>query len=296
MEARHLFVKGVDGNGIFYRLEDFLVYFTITGVIVREMGLTVLAFCPMFNHVHFLLDSASLAVCRQFIQRIALFFVKEYNDEYRRTGALFKRHFGSSLKKGVKIIMGCIAYIFNNPVAGKLFGKAWEYKWNLLAYYRNDHPFSKKVRRKGCRAPMRRALLKVDYAWSKGQYLSYGMLKSILEELNQEEIRQITDYIISKYNFLSYKSLEILYGSYEKLCLAVEANAGSEYELTDEYGDHSCYRKMLQVVQSLGYKGRDLNFERLNQDELDNLIRHNIMNVKAPSSSIRKFLHIRGGG
>ena len=291
MEARHLFVKGENGNGIFYRLEDFLVYYSIVSILVRKMGLTVLAFCPMFNHIHFLIESASVPICRLFILRIASIFVKEYNVEYKRKGPLFQKHFGSSRKSGVKIILGCIAYIFNNPVAGKLCGKAADYKWNMLAYYRNNHPFSKRIRRKECRACMRRALSKVDYAWSKKQYLSYGFLQGLFKGLNAEETRQLTDYILSKYNFLSFKTLETLYGNYEKMCIAIDSNAGSEYEIEDEYGDHSCYRKMLLTVSRLGYKGKDLNFERLPPEELTRIARHIVLRVNAPMKCIDKFLH-----
>lgn len=296
MEARHIFVKGAEGQGVFYRLEDFLVYYSITSIVAKEMGLTVLAFCPMFNHIHFLLESASLTSCRQFIQKIAIIFVKEYNDEYGRKGSLFQKPFGSSRKSGVKIILGCIAYIFNNPVAGKLCKRAMDYRWNLAAYYNNNHPFSKRIWRKECRAPMRRALSIVDSSYSCGRYLTYGRLREILKDLNPEELHQITDYIISKYNFLSYSSLEALYGSYGNMRLAIDANAGSEYEIDDEYGDHSCYRKMLLIVQELGYKGRDLNFELLSQEERTRLANLISKRINAPMKSINKFLHRKNGG
>lgn len=296
MDARHIFVKGAEGQGIFYRLEDFLVYYSITSVLAKEMGLTVLAFCPMFNHIHFLLGSASLASCRRFIQRIAIIFVKEYNDEYGREGSLFQRHFGSSRKSEVKKILGCIAYIFNNPVAGKLCKRAIDYRWNLAAYYNSNHPFSKRIWRKECRAPMHRALSIIDFSYSRGRHLTYGCLRDIIKDLDPEEIHQVTDYIVSKYNFLSYASLRFLYGSHEKMCLAIEANAGSEYEINDEYGDHSCYRKMLRIVQELGYSGRNLNFERVPPEERTRLAKQLHERVNAPMKSINKFLHRSSGG
>ena len=54
MEAIHVFIKGRNGNGVFYRTEDFLVLISIVGTIAREMGISIIAFCPMFNHVHIL--------------------------------------------------------------------------------------------------------------------------------------------------------------------------------------------------------------------------------------------------
>ena len=63
--------------------------------------------------------------------------------------------------------------------------------------------------------------------------------------MNRKEKAQIIDYVISKYNFLDYDALINLYGSFEKAMIAVDSNAGAEYDLKDDTGDHSCYMKMI---------------------------------------------------
>ena len=60
MEALHVFIKGRNGNGVFYRTEDFLVLISIVGTIAREMGISIIAFCPMFNHVHILVKGIDM--------------------------------------------------------------------------------------------------------------------------------------------------------------------------------------------------------------------------------------------
>lgn len=291
MEARHVFIKGINGFGIFYRLEDLLVFFTLVSVIVRRMGLTVLAFCPMFNHIHFLFKEISLSELRSFVHRITTAFVREYNTRYERTGPLFQSPFGYSLKKGVKIIMGCVAYVFNNAVAGKIVRTAMEYRWNLLAYHDNPHPFSNKLRKDHCRNVMRVALRKVDYFHTKGKHLSYNVLKNLFHGLDRDESNQLIDYIIFKYNFLAFKDLEELYDGFGKMITAIESNAGSEFDLEDEYGDHSCYLKMLSIVKSFGYKGSSLNFEKLSEESKDRLFWTLKNQTHAKSSCINKFLH-----
>lgn len=292
MEATHAFMKGVRGNGIFYRLEDFLVFFTIVSVTARKMGLKVLGFCPMFNHIHFLIKGISLRLLRSFIQRVAFLFVNEYNQDYGRTGPLFNSPFGKSIKKGVKIIMGCVAYVFNNPLAGKMNQTAIDYRWNLLAYFDNPHPFSSKLKKDHCRNVMRDALRQADYFFSHGKYLSYNALRSIFRCLDNEESCQMIDYIINKYNFLAFGDLVELYGSFEKMVTALESNAGSEFELEDEFGDHSCYREMLTVVKTLGYKGRLLNFENLSPEARDSLFWIIKNQTCFKTASINIFLHI----
>ncbi|MBQ2151196.1 MAG: transposase, partial [Bacteroidales bacterium] len=187
MEARHAYIKGLRGNGIFYRSEDFIVLITIVSVLVKKGGVKVMAFCPMFNHIHFLIKNISLYDLRRFIQRLAIIFVKEYNNEYGRKGTVFQKPFGCSLKRTIKIIMGCVAYVFNNPVAAKLSRAAREYRWSLYAYHNNKNPYSEPLKKETCRNKMRVALKKVDYFHAKGQYLSYAALRDIFEYLDEKE-------------------------------------------------------------------------------------------------------------
>lgn len=291
MEATHAFIKGLRGNGIFYRSEDFLVFFTIVSVIARKMKLIILAFCPMFNHIHFLFKEISLPSLRSFIRQVTSLFVKEYNLDYKRTGPVFQRHFGKSLKKGIKIILGCIAYVFNNPIAGKMFETAIEYRWTLLAYHNSTHPFSTKLRKDTCRNVMRIALRKVDYYFKNGTYLSYNRLRDIFKDLGNEEKKQMIDYVIIKYNFLAYNDLSELYHSFENMITAIESNAGAEFDLEDEFGDHSCYWDMLSIIKSIGYKGSSLNFEKLPKETLDSLFLTPKRRTHAKDIHINKFLH-----
>ena len=291
MEARHAYIKGRRGDGIFYRSEDFIVLITIVSILVKKAGMKVMAFCPMFNHIHFLIKNISLNTLRRFIQRLAIIFVKEYNNEYGRKGPVFQKPFGCSLKRTAKVIMGCVAYVFNNPVAGKLSRAAREYQWSLYAYHNNKNPYSEPLKKETCRNKMRVALKKVDYFHAKGQYLSYATLRDIFEYLNQKEHLQMIDYILSKYYFLSKESLEELYGSFSRMLIAVDSNAGAEFELEDDYGDHSFYRTMLGTVMKYGYTDLKLNFESLPKNEVRRLYDLLSARTHAPRDSINRFLH-----
>ena len=76
------------------------------------------------------------------------------------------------------------------------------------------------------------------------------------------------------------------------MLIAIDSNAGSEFDLEDEYGDHSCYREMLKVVKKLGYKDKRLNFEAIPEKELNYLFNLISRRTKSPSSCIKKFLHL----
>lgn len=290
MRATHVYTKGKNGWGIFYRIEDCLVFYTIFSVLVREMSLTVLAFCLMFNHTHAMFLDISRVTLRRFQQRLTHLFVRDYNEEYQREGGLFHQPFGRATKIALKKIMSCIIYIFNNPVAGNMCVKAIENRWTLLAYKDNTHPFSERLVKRNCRFRMRMALKEVDICFKEGKYLNYKTLKRIFEGLTADEKKQVTDYIIVKYTFLDYDGLEDLYGTWENFLTTLDATTGAEHDLEDEFGDHSCYLKMISLINRRGYKGA--NMEALGQTERNRLINHIRSSVNPPREQLRKFLHL----
>ena len=290
MIAKHVYMKGRNGWGIFYRIEDCLVYFTIYSVLVRQMNLCVLAFSIMFNHTHSLLKSIIEGRLSRFQHRLGSIFAHEYNAEYERTGPVFKSPYGESDKRGVKNIISAIAYNANNPVAGKMCKKAAENMWTLLAYYNNPNPFSKKLVKRESRHVMRDALKIVDLYYSKGKHLGYAVLRRIYARLDIEEKRQMTDYIIYKYNFLSYKDLIEIFNSFDKALETINTIAGNEYELEDEYGDHSNYQKMLALSRQMGFEGP--NYEKLSPQQIRKISSILYAKINPTTDQMRKFLHL----
>ena len=138
---------------------------------------------------------------------------------------------------------------------------------------------------------MRYSLDRVKYYVNNALHLNYRALRIIFNDLNTEEHQQVIDHILAAYGFLDYRMLESLYGSYERLLTAIDSNAGSEYDIEDEYGDHSHYREMLKVVMKLGYTGSKLNFEPLPQNRIDSLFFLLRKETNAPAQCINKFLH-----
>jgi len=291
MKTVHAYQRGCNGWGIFYQREDLLVYTTLFSVISKEMGLHVIAFSPMFNHTHSGFAEITSRKLETFHRRLNAIFVREYNQHYQRSGSLLQSPFGQSEKYGGKTILGNVAYIFNNCVAGKMYLTAVEYRWTLLAYRNSRHPFSEQIHREHRSNRMRKAMSRVDYCLSRGWYLNYSVLRDILDGLDEKETEQLTDYILSKYNFLDYSYLDKLYDSYESLLLALKSTAGTEYDLAEEYEDHSCYMKMLKVLEKYGYRG--VNVESLDYSEKNKLIRYINRTVSPTRDQIWKFFHLK---
>lgn len=285
-------MKGINGWGIFYRLQDSILYYTMYSVLARQMSIPVISFSIMFNHTHALTVDVPRKLTGTFQRRLAITFALHYNREYNRKGKLFMDSFGCSEKTNTKSVMGCTAYVANNSVAGHVNARAVDDRWTMLAYYNNAHPFSTAIVKKKCRPVMLKAMALVDACFANNAFLNYALQKRIYSGLFPEEKKQITDYIVYKYRFLDYNMLIDLYGSYEKALIAIDSNAGSEYEIKDEYGDHSCYRMMLKLMRRFGYDGADFNFENLDSGKRIQLANKLLRLTGASMDSIRKFLHL----
>lgn len=292
MNAHHLYMKGKNWWGIFYRIEDCIMYFTTFSVYARRMGIAFVAFSIMFNHTHATALNETKQRITLFQRQVGVSTAHAYNREYGREGQLWHHSYGFSIKTAVKRILSNIAYVFNNCVAGKMNRSAIENRWTLLAYYNNSNPFSEPIIREKCSRRMERALKLIDLSYDNDEPLNYALQRRIFSGLDKIEKLQATDYIVSKYNFLDYESLISLYGSFEKVMIAIDSNAGAEYDLEDDTGDHSCYMKMLSITRQLFPNLGKLNVEKLSDEQKNQLANAFKTNLVVKDANIRKFLHL----
>lgn len=292
MNAHHLYMKGKNWWGIFYRIEDCIMYFTTFSVYAVRMGISFVAFSIMFNHTHATALDETKQRITLFQRQVGVSTAHAYNREYGRKGQLWHHSYGFSIKIAIKKILSNIAYVFNNCVAGKMNRSAIENRWTLLAYYNNSHPFSEPIIKEKCSRRMERALKLIDLSYDNGEPLKYAVQRRIFSGLNRTEKLQAIDYLISKYNFLDYESLISLYGSFEKAMIAIDSNAGAEYDLEDDTGDHSCYMKMLSITRQMFPDLGKLNVEKLSDEQKDQLVNAFKANMVVKEANIRKFLHL----
>ena len=292
MKAHHLYSKGKKGWGIFYRIEDCILYFTMYSVYIRRLEMTVVAFSIMFNHTHSSVLDEIQSKITLFQRQLGVSHAHAYNKEYGRKGQLWHHSYGFSRKVSAKKILSNVVYVFNNCVAGKMNRRAIDNRWTLLAYYNNPHPFSEPIVKERCSKRMRRAIKLVDICFNNDEPLSYAVQRRIFAGLNKVEREQITDYLIVKYNFLDYEALIGLYGSFEKALIAIDSTAGAEYDLDDDTGDHSCYRKMLILTKQMFPWMNKINVEKLSPQQKEQLTKAFYANIAVKPDNIKKFLHL----
>lgn len=291
----HTYQRSVSGFNIFYEVEDYLVYYTIFSVMSRRYGMVVYGLCLMIDHIHTLTSTSSCKTFSKFMSNVAIQFVKEYNRYHNRVGPLFSECFGSAPKAGLKLLRTAIAYLFNNPVERLLCKRAQEYRWNFLAYAASDNPFSDPLVLKKASRGLRRALKEVDGTVKRNEYMTYVQLKRMFVGMDAREKNQLIDYIIVRYNIIRYDDLTTkCYDGYENMLMAINSNAGSEYEVQElRYGRSDAeYRYLYKYVHEKGFKDAG-EVVSLPADSKFKLMVDMMNETSVSKLQICKFLHLK---
>lgn len=250
-ECMHIYQRSVKGFNLFYDQEDFIVFYTIVSVLSKVYNIALLEMCMMIDHVHLLVVSDSLEDISAFVRHYTSVFVMESNQDIGRTGQLFHKSFGSAPKKGSKKIRSAIVYVGNNPVEKKLCARAEEYRWNFLAYLKENCPFSRQIPYEERSRSLRRAIKEINGMKVSNRYLAYAQVRRLLGQLPKNEMDFLTDYIITRYYPFDKQSLISYYAGVEEMLYAMSSTAGSDYDIKEIYysGSDSVYQDMIDVVR-----------------------------------------------
>lgn len=288
----HVYSRGTNGYVIFYTTADCIFYVTLYSCLAKKHPIKTFAFSIMPNHTHSLQVAESKEAFIRFNQELTALFTKGYNKRHHRQGSLFQTPFGSAPKIVGKQIRNCISYIDNNGPVGKLSDTVSGYRWNLLAYRDIQHPFSNNSHTSRKSRRMTRAIKYVDYLYNASVTLDYTLQDRIMKELDKNERKQITDYILFKYNFLDFSGLDYYFGSYQKALTAIEANGGSEHDIREDWEDYSGYVQMSRICMEAGINLEGINFENESEQTLEQLYHKCLSLTTATPAQIRKFLHL----
>ena len=248
--VHHVYQNTRNGYLIFYSVKDYLILFSVITIIARRYGIQILGISMMPDHIHLIVYVRDPERFRAFVRDYTSIFTKLYNRHYGLTGPLFNTPFGRAPKLIHKKVRSAIAYVYNNPVEGHLALKVEDGQWNFLAYANAKHPFSEKLRIDKARWALRKALYTVKACRKGRRWLDYTEIEKVTDHLPPRELQQFTDYTIRKYNCIDYDAAISYYGSYEEMVTALNANTGSEYDLTeDTYAkDYRIYKTMILAL------------------------------------------------
>lgn len=261
-KVNHVYQRTVNWVNIFYSNEDFLVFYTIFSVCAKSANIIVLELCIMFDHIHFLAIAENIQELSSFVDRFASWFVKEYNAHTRRKGKLFYKNFGSAPKWSEKDVRSAINYVGNNPVEKLLCRRAREYRWNFLAYFNNENPFSEKYVASKASRHLRNAIKEASELAKLNLPLRYCHLKRMMSKLSKREKDIFIDKVIVSYLPFDYEQLVSYYESYENMLTAIDSNTGSEHDIK-ERNDKSSHIVFQEMIESLSMEMATIDLSRI---------------------------------
>lgn len=134
----HVMVQGVNKEYIFESKRYIEKYLEIINKYKEQYNFTIIAYCIMNNHAHFLIYAKDINEFGKFMQRINLIYAQMYNREKNRCGVLFRNRYQTEPIYDIKYLINCIKYIHNNPVNAKMVTKCEDYKYSSYKDYINN--------------------------------------------------------------------------------------------------------------------------------------------------------------
>ena len=125
----HIYNRGVGKGKIFFNGGNYEYLLRLVKQYYQKHGATVIAYCLMPNHYHFLLRQETDEPLSKFIGVLFNAYVQALNLQQERTGALFESCFKHKcVDKWEYLIMLC-RYIHLNPVKARLVScpEDWAY-------------------------------------------------------------------------------------------------------------------------------------------------------------------------
>ena len=134
----HIIVQGINKKYIFNKTELINKYIQIIIDKKEKSNVTILAYCIMNNHAHFLIFSEKVEYLSKFMQRVNTSYSQYYNKIHKRVGYVFRDRYYSQDILNEKHLYSCIKYIHNNPVKANLCMLMKEYKYSSYNEYLKD--------------------------------------------------------------------------------------------------------------------------------------------------------------
>lgn len=141
----HIMVQGIDKESIFNYEKDKNKYLKVLRDTKKEFDLSILSYCIMNNHSHFLIYSENINELSNFMHKVNMLYAMYYNKKYNRVGYVFRDRYKLQPIKNEGHLLSCIKYIHNNPVKAKICDNPEQYKYSSCTRneFENKHIWQK---------------------------------------------------------------------------------------------------------------------------------------------------------
>ncbi len=123
----HIFNRGVNRQSIFYSDEHYRYCLRLIKKYATKYAVTIIAYCLMPNHYHFLIRQDSDTAISKFINALFNAYVQALNKQIGRSGTLFEGRFKHVDVDRDEYLVHLVRYIHLNPVKAGLVVKPEKY-------------------------------------------------------------------------------------------------------------------------------------------------------------------------
>jgi len=126
----HIYNRGCNKENIFFDENNYLFLLNKFKKYKDDFNISIIAYCLMPNHYHFLLRQNSDFSISGYIQRIFNGYTKAINKKHERSGTLFGSKYQSILVDKENYLIHLCRYIHRNPVDAKLVLDISDWKYS----------------------------------------------------------------------------------------------------------------------------------------------------------------------
>lgn len=112
----HVYNRGHNKQPIFLNYKDYVRYITRLKEYLKKHAVTILAYCLMPNHIHFLIRQDTEESIERFIHRLHTAYTMYFNKKYEYVGSVFQSRFKAKLVESDDYLLHVSRYIHLNPV------------------------------------------------------------------------------------------------------------------------------------------------------------------------------------
>jgi putative transposase len=129
----HIITRGNQKQAVFRGETDFRIYLNILGKAKTKNSIKLYAYCLMPNHVHLLIEPATVKDMSAFMHWLNRGYAAQFNNRHGTVGHIWQGRFVSKpIIKGSYLI-NCVTYIEANPVRASFTNDLAGYPWTSYA-------------------------------------------------------------------------------------------------------------------------------------------------------------------
>ena len=112
----HIYNRGAGRHSIFYEDKNYLYLLDLLKRAVKRLNITVIAYCLMPNHYHWLVRQDGETPAGMLAKRVFGSYTQAFNHAYHRSGTLFEGPYQAILVESDDYLHHLCRYIHANPV------------------------------------------------------------------------------------------------------------------------------------------------------------------------------------